>query len=107
MHDLKEQAAVQTANKKSKPIGFILLVVLQCLIYGIANPITKIAYESITPFWCLAFRFSIALILLAAFLPAPLTAVAGLYLLCSNGGPFSFGWGEMLNIEKKMSAGIV
>lgn len=42
------------------------MIVLQCVIYGIGNPITKIAYESITPFWCLAFRFILATLIMAA-----------------------------------------
>jgi drug/metabolite transporter (DMT)-like permease len=144
------------------------MIILQSMIYGIGNPITKIAYESITPFWCLAFRFVLAFLLLAvitgrkaitelrvaplrdwlpgalcmagayitcnialnmaaattvgflmslpvlfvpifaklvlhrsfhrAFLPAQLAATAGLYFLCSSGGSFSFGWGELLGI---------
>jgi len=32
------------------------------------------------------------------FLPVQLAAAAGLYLLCSNGGGFSFGWGETLAV---------
>lgn len=168
MLDSEEQAVKRTRDMRGNPIGYILMIVLQCLIYGIGNPITKIAYESITPFWCLAFRFTLAFLLLAGiagkraitelrnvrasdwmpgalcmagayitcnvalnmaaattigflislpvlfvpflavfvlhrpyhwvFLPAQLTAVAGLYFLCSNGGSFSFGWGEMLGV---------
>lgn len=159
---------LEAQDKKIKPIIFILMIILQSVIYGIGNPITKIAYESITPFWCLAFRFVLAFFLLAvitgrkaitelrtvhlfdwlpgalcmagayitcnialnmaaattvgflmslpvlfvpifaklvlqrsfcrAFLPAQLAATAGLYFLCSNGGSFSFGCGEMLGI---------
>lgn len=127
---------------------------------------TKLAYDSIAPFWCLAFRFGLALLVFVLFfarrivselrqaklsdwLPAALCmavsyvscnvalaltsvtnvgflialpvvftpiiaslvlkrpyrlasvpfqvlAVAGLYLLCCNGGSFAFGWGEVL-----------
>lgn len=166
MRNLARPIAALTRNKKDRNIVYILMIVLQCVIYGIGNPITKIAYESITPFWCLAFRFTLATLVMAAiagkrsiaelqtvrtgdwmpgalcmagayiisnialnlttattvgflmslsivfvpilaifvlhrpyrwaFLPAQLTVVAGLYLLCSNGGSFSFGWGEAL-----------
>jgi len=42
---------------KYKYTGFILL---QSVIYGFGNPLTKIAFESITPFWSLSIRFTIA-----------------------------------------------
>lgn len=42
---------------KYKYMGFILL---QSIIYGFGNPLTKIAFESITPFWSLSVRFTIA-----------------------------------------------
>jgi drug/metabolite transporter (DMT)-like permease len=45
---------------------FILLIILQCLIYGIGNPLTKIAYEDIPPFCCLAIRFVLAAFIMAA-----------------------------------------
>jgi drug/metabolite transporter (DMT)-like permease len=61
MLDLKRQAVKRTGDKKCKPAVYILMIVLQSVIYGIGNPITKIAYESITPFWGLAFRFTFAL----------------------------------------------
>jgi drug/metabolite transporter (DMT)-like permease len=44
----------------------MLLIILQCLIYGIGNPITKIAYEDIPPFWCLSIRFALAAFIMAA-----------------------------------------
>lgn len=65
MHNLKKQTTALTRKKKDKQAVYILMIVLQCLIYGIGNPITKIAYESITPFWCLAFRFTLAALLMA------------------------------------------
>jgi len=36
------------------------LILFQSVIYGFGNPLTKIAFESITPFWCLSIRFTIA-----------------------------------------------
>ena len=147
---------------------FICFILLQSVIYGIGNPLTKVAYESITPLWLLAVRYGMALILLAllfgrrivaclrrtdwrlwlpsgfccagAFvainvalslteatsvgflmslsvlfapilsavylrrpydrrsLPIQLVLVVGLFLLCCNGGAFSFGAGEALSL---------
>lgn len=151
---------------KHKKAVYISFIFLQSLIYGIGNPVTKVAYESITPFWLLAARFTLAFLLFLllfgrrvlpsvrkanwkvwmpsslccagayiscnlalsmtaatnvgfimslpvlfapllsslvfhrpyAFkkLPLQLATVAGLFLLCSNGGVFSFGPGEAL-----------
>lgn len=47
-------------NSRNKYIFFILL---QSIIYGFGNPLTKIAFESITPLWCLAFRFTLAFLI--------------------------------------------
>lgn len=145
---------------------FVLLVIVQTLIFGLGSAITKVAYESITPFWSMAFRFGFATIVFAllfgrriasqlrsarlgdwlpaavcmalsfisvnvaldlttatnvgflcalpvvftpiiativhrrrypvAFLPVQAVVVAGLYLLCCNGGALTFGPGEVL-----------
>ena len=50
--------------KKYKYMGFILL---QSVIYGFGNPLTKIAFESITPFWSLAVRFTTAFLVFMLF----------------------------------------
>jgi len=42
-------------------------IMLQSVVYGVGNPLTKVAYESITPFWLLTFRFSIALLIFFLF----------------------------------------
>lgn len=42
------------------------LLILLCLFWGIGNPITKLTLQSITPFFCLAFRFSFAFLLFLA-----------------------------------------
>ena len=155
------------SEKPSKTIS-ILLVLLQTLLYGVGTPITKTAYESISPLWCLTLRFLLATAVMAIFagktafrelrkarpgtwlpaaatmamsyitfnaalafstattvgflmslsvvftpvlsalvcrrpyrkamLPVQALAVVGLYLLCRNGGSFSFGWGEALAV---------
>lgn len=39
---------------------FVVLVVLQTVIFGFGNVLTKIAYSDITPLWCLVLRFGLA-----------------------------------------------
>ncbi len=157
-------------------LTYYLFVLLQATIFAVGNVITKFAYESITPFWCLFFRFGaaslifyifwgkkilsrlktarisdwlpaglsaagayifsnlaldltsatnvgflmglpvvftpfIALAVLkrpykAANLPVQLSVAAGLYLLCSSGGVFAFGWGEVLALMTSVSSAI-
>ncbi len=151
----------------------IASVVLQTLIFGSGSAITKLAYESISPMWCLAIRFGIAALvfgvlfgprmvrglkgarvgdwlpaslcmavsyiscnialdlttatnvgflmalpvvftpILAALvlrrryrlfhLPFQIAVVAGLYLLCSSGGSFTFGLGEVCALVTAIS----
>jgi drug/metabolite transporter (DMT)-like permease len=158
----------QKISEKSSKTVSVLLVLLQTLLYGVGTPITKTAYESISPLWCLTFRFFLATAVLSVFagkaavrelrrvrpgtwlpaattmamsyitfnaalafsqattvgflmslsvvftpvlsalvcrrpyrkamLPVQALAVGGLYLLCRNGGSFSFEWGEMLAV---------
>lgn len=153
-------------NRSVKRWPYVACVVLQTVIFGSGNAITKMAYESITPMWCLAIRFGLATLVFAvffgprivrqlkgarigawlpaalcmaasylacnvaldlttatnvgflvalpvvfapllsslvnrrryplAFLPFQAVVVAGLYLLCNNGGVLSFGLGEIL-----------
>lgn len=45
----------------------VLFILLQSIVYGFGNPLTKVAYESITPFWCLFFRFTLAFIIFMLF----------------------------------------
>lgn len=42
------------------------LILLQSVVYGIGNPLTKVAYQSISPFWLLSCRFSLAFVLFMA-----------------------------------------
>lgn len=153
---------------KNKKWLYAACIVLQGLIYGLGNVLTKFAYESITPFWCLTIRFGLATVIFLLFfgatiirelktadlswwlpaglcmalgyitcnvaldlttattvgflmalpvifapffalvilkapyrlkyLPIQILVVLGLYLFCSNGGNFSFGWGEALSL---------
>lgn len=145
---------------------YVACVVLQTLIFGLGNVVTKFAYESVTPLWCQVFRFGLAAAVFAvlfgprivrqlrgvklrawvpaaacmafgyvmcnvaldlttatnvgflvalpvvftpfislvvqrrgyprAMVPFQVAVVGGLYLLCCNGGSFSFGLGEVL-----------
>lgn len=54
-------------NIKLTNFKYVSYILLQSVVYGFGNPLTKVAYESITPFWLLTFRFSIALIIFLAF----------------------------------------
>lgn len=144
----------------------MLCVVAQTVIFGLGNVITKFAYESVTPLWCMVLRFGLALAVFAlafgprmvrelrgaklddwaptatclavgyiacnlaldvttatnvgflvalpvvfapfiaqvvrhvryprAMIPFQVAVVGGLYLLCCNGGSFSFGAGVIL-----------
>lgn len=58
----------------SKLIKYVSYILLQSVIYGIGNPLTKIAYESITPFWLLTLRFFIAMFIFFIFFGKRLTA---------------------------------
>lgn len=42
-------------------------IILQGLIYGLGNVLTKFAYESISPFWCLTVRFGAATLIFLIF----------------------------------------
>lgn len=55
------------ARMKQSRWTFIALVILETLIFGSGNAITKMAYDSITPFWCLAIRFGLATAVFALF----------------------------------------
>ncbi|MEG0793533.1 MAG: DMT family transporter [Lachnospiraceae bacterium] len=46
---------------------FLWFIVMQSILYGFGNPLTKIAFESITAFWCLLFRFGFAFFLFILF----------------------------------------
>lgn len=49
---------------KERKAVYVLFILIQSLVYGIGNPLTKTAYDSITPFWLLTFHFALAFLLL-------------------------------------------
>lgn len=57
-----------------KQLKYISYIIIQSVVYGFGNPLTKIAYESITPFWLLTFRFSIALFIFFIFFGKRITS---------------------------------
>ncbi|MGM9662729.1 MAG: DMT family transporter [Oscillospiraceae bacterium] len=54
---------------REKKTKYVLFILLQSLLYGVGNPVTKLAYEAgITPFWLLAGRFAVtSLVFLCLF----------------------------------------
>ena len=43
----------------------VLCVIVQTVIFGLGNVITKFAYENVTPRWCMVLRFGLALAVFA------------------------------------------
>ena len=39
-------------------LPYVLLILLQSVLYGFGNPLSKIDFQSITVLWCLGIRFS-------------------------------------------------
>lgn len=61
-----------SGNWKGRAVGskswtYVWCIVAQTAIFGLGNAVTKLAYDSITPFWCLALRFGLALLVFAVF----------------------------------------
>lgn len=56
----------------------MLCVVVQTVIFGLGNVITKFAYESVTPLWCMVLCFGLALVMFAlAFGPRMVRELRG------------------------------
>ena len=56
------------ARRSSARWPFVACVLLQTVIFGSGSAITKLAYESITPLWCLVVRFGLAALVFGLFL---------------------------------------
>lgn len=56
-----------TEKWQGKKSPFVMCVVFQTVIFGLGNVITKFAYESVTPLWCMVLRFGLALAVFALF----------------------------------------
>jgi drug/metabolite transporter (DMT)-like permease len=101
---------------KYKYMGFILL---QSVIYGFGNPLTKIAFESITPFWSLSVRFTVAFLVFMLFfdkrimgslksvkpkvyLPASI-CMAAAYITCN----LALNWTSATNVGFLMSLPVI
>ena len=77
-------------KKQGGTLPYALLILLQSVLYGFGNPLSKIGFESITVLWCLGIRFSGAAALIfddVAVLPQGTVTgwlvVAYLALLCT------------------------
>ena len=115
MH-LRERMFTEENLKRIKYASYILL---QSVIYGFGNPLTKVAYRSITPFWLLTFRFSLALLIFLIFfgkrivpqlravkpsqyLPASL-CMAAAYITCN----LALNWTSATNVGFLMSLPVI
>ncbi|MCQ4638392.1 DMT family transporter [Anaerovorax odorimutans] len=47
-------------HSEHRPFFYGGLILLQCFIWGVGNPITKISVETIPPFYCMGIRFTLA-----------------------------------------------
>ena len=54
-------------KKQGGTLPYALLILLQSVLYGFGNPLSKIGFESITVLWCLGIRFSGAAALMLLF----------------------------------------
>ena len=45
---------------------FVVFVLIEVVIFGSGSAVTKFAYESISPLWCLAVRFGLASLVFVA-----------------------------------------
>ena len=45
-------------KKQGGTLPYALLILLQSVLYGFGNPLSKIGFKSITVLWCLGIRFS-------------------------------------------------
>ncbi|NCB42184.1 MAG: DMT family transporter [Clostridia bacterium] len=100
-------------------VKYISYILLQSVIYGFGNPLTKVAYETITPFWLLTFRFSMSLFIfflifgkkitaqlrtakLSQYLPASL-CMAIAYITCN----LALNWTSATNVGFLMSLPVI
>lgn len=57
----------QATNNTKGSAFYSALLILQCIIWGVGNPITKFGMETVSPFTFLAFRFTLAFLLFMLF----------------------------------------
>lgn len=107
------------AEGNIKRMKYASYILLQSVVYGVGNPLTKVAYESITPFWLLTLRFSIALLIffiffgkriasqlrtvrLSQYIPASL-CMALAYITCN----LALNWTSATNVGFLMSLPVI
>ena len=106
-------------KENAEQIKYASYILLQSVFYGVGNPLTKVAYESITPFWLLTFRFLLALgiffiffgkkiasqlktVKLSQYLPASL-CMALAYISCN----LALNWTSATNVGFLMSLPVI
>ena len=65
---------------------FVVFVLIEVVIFGSGSAVTKFAYDSITPLWCLAVRFGLATAVFALFHPGAFACgpVAALQIVAAS-----------------------
>lgn len=53
--------------KPKTPVLYGSFILLQCLFWGVGNPVIKICFEHIPVFWCLMLRFALSFFIFAVF----------------------------------------
>ena len=51
----------------SSTLRYSCFILIQSIVYGFGNPLTKVAYRTLTPFWLLSVRFTLAFALFFIF----------------------------------------
>lgn len=54
-------------TQPKKPFLYASLIFLQCLLWGVGNPVVKIGLETMSPFWCMTTRYGLAFLLFLIF----------------------------------------
>ena len=54
---------MEHTKKARSPVFYGLLLVLECLMWGISNAVSKQGFSSISPLWCLALRYALSTLL--------------------------------------------
>lgn len=52
------------SDSRKSTLPYVMCILIQSVVYGLGNPLTKVGFDSITALWCLAIRFSAAAVLL-------------------------------------------
>jgi drug/metabolite transporter (DMT)-like permease len=53
--------------KTNKTLFYVTLILLECLLWGVSNPMMKIGFTVLTPLFCQSARFVLAFLLFLPF----------------------------------------